>query len=154
MHKLSWNEVEDAIEKLSRKIISSGFSPDYIIGVTTGGLFPLAFLAKRLKINTILTVSAKKSKSKVVSIKHLPKVDLKNKKILLVDEIAESGRTLKKISEMLRKEYSVSDLKIATLAANKDVCEFWPDYYIIIEKGDWVIFPWEKEEFPPYNLKK
>ena len=74
--------------------------------------------------------------------------------ILLVDEIAQSGKTLHKISEIILQRYKANELKTATLAANGDVCEFWPNYFVLIEKGDWTMFPWEKEKFSKYDLKK
>lgn len=157
MNILSWKEVEDAVEELAQKIKQSTFNPDYMIGVTTGGLFPLALLAKRLKVKNILTVTAQKTKkgnTEIVTIKYLPEVNLHGKNVLLVDEIAQSGITLHKISEIMREKYGPRILKTATLAANGDVCEFWPDYSVLIEKGDWIKFPWEKERLSPYNLKK
>ncbi|OGK17812.1 hypothetical protein A2866_02295 [Candidatus Roizmanbacteria bacterium RIFCSPHIGHO2_01_FULL_39_8] len=155
MERLSWEEVEETADKLAEKIKESQFKPDYIIGVTTGGLYPLAMLAQRLEIKNILTITAKKSKKdkrEIVTINYFPDINLKDKKILLVDEIAQSGITLHTISEMILDRYKPSVLKTATLAANGDVCKLWPDYYLLIEKGDWIKFPWEKEEFSPYDL--
>ncbi len=153
MTKLSWAEVEEAVEKLADKIKASGFKPDYIIGVTTGGLIPLSLLSKKLNIEKILTASASsydKHEQKELTITYLPKIDLKNQKVLLVDEIADTGTTLKKISEIMVGQYKVAELKTATLGANKDKYTFWPDFSVVVEQGDWVIFPWEKEDFPEY----
>ena len=147
MIKLSWEDVEKIADKLVKKIKSSGFKPDYIIGITKGGLIPLSLLAKRLGIKKILTVSATLSKKdKKLKIIYAPNIDLKGKKVLLVDEIVETGTTLKKISKMLTDKYNVGELKTATLGMNKDRGKFHPDYYIIEEQGEWVVFPWENEK--------
>ena len=157
MKKLSWEQAEKVIEDLSNKIKASGFVPDYIIGVTTGGLIPLYFLAKKLDdINNILTISATsydKDRKKDLRIIYLPKVDLSGKNVLLVDEIVETGDTLKKISEIIVNQYKVGELKTATLGANTDKCRFYPDFYVIEEKGEWVVFPWENDDFPEYFKK-
>jgi len=153
MTKLSWEDVEKAIDELADKIEASGFKPDYIVGVTTGGLIPLSLLAKKLQIDKILTVSAssyEKDKQKELKITYLPEIDLSNKKILLVDEIAETGTSLKGITQAITDKYKLKELKTATLGVNKDKCTFWPDFYVIVEQGDWVVFPWEKENFPEY----
>lgn len=154
MIKLSWKDVEKTTDKLAKKIKASGFKPDYIIGITTGGLIPLSLLAKRLKIKRILTVSASISKKdKKLKIIYAPDIDLKSKKVLLIDEIVETGTTLKKISEMFTKKFNIGELKTATLGMNKDRGTFHPDYYIFEEKGEWVVFPWEDEEkFTKYNF--
>jgi len=73
-------------------------------------------------------------------------IDLRDKKILLVDEIVETGITLRKIVEMIKRKYNVSELKTATMGVNKDKCLFYPDYYVFFEQGEWVKFPWEKKE--------
>ncbi len=46
MTNLSWKGIEDSLEQLACKIKASGFLPDYIAGITRGGLIPLYFLAK------------------------------------------------------------------------------------------------------------
>ena len=157
MRKLSWEQAEKAIEELGDKIKVSGFKPNYIIGITTGGLIPLYFLAKQLDIDNILTVSAssyEKDKRKETVITYLPEIDLKNKKVLLVDEIAETGESLKKMKEAIVKKYKVGEIKTATIGVNKDKCTFEPDYWIITERGGWVVFPWEREDFPEYFVNE
>jgi len=154
MVKLSWEDIEKITDELANKIKVSGFNPDYIIGITTGGLIPLYFLAKKLDdIDNILTISATsydKDRKKDLRIIYLPKVDLSGKKVLLIDDIAETGDTLKKISEVIINQYKVGELKTATLGANTDKCKFYPDFYVVEEKGEWVVFPWEKDDFPEY----
>lgn len=149
MKQISWEEFELMSKKLSEKIIKNGFKPDYIIGITTGGLFPLALLAKYLKVKQILTFSAStsgKGENKKIKIIYSPKISLYNKKVLLVDEITESGITLKKIVEIINEKYKVGELKTATLGVNKDICIFYPNFYVFFEKGEWIKFPWEKDE--------
>jgi uncharacterized protein len=157
MKRLYWSEVEDAIEKLAEKIEQSQFKPDYIVGITSGGLFPLAFLVKRLKVKNIFTITARKVKEgdqEHLKIAYLPRIDLTGKKVLLVDEIAQSGTTLHALANTIRG-LGAETLKTATFAVNTDACEMWPDYYVLIEQGDWIMFPWEtKDEFPPYTLDK
>jgi uncharacterized protein len=157
MKPLSWDEVESAAEELANRIKESKFDPDCLIGVTTGGLFPLALLATRIKGKSIFTVTAKKVKDgdkETVTIANVPSFDLSGKAVLLIDEIAQSGETLNKMADAIKKECGVGILKTAALAANSDVCEFWPDYYVLEEEGDWIVFPWENgDEFAPYKLK-
>ena len=157
MQKLSWEQVEAAFDKLADQIKEAGFKPDYIIGITTGGLIPLYFLAKKLDINNILTVSATSyegQQQKTLRITYLPEIDLRGKRVLLVDEIADTGNSLKAVSDAVVSKYSVGELKTATLAVNKDRCKFYPDYHVLTEQGEWFVFPWEKEDFPEYFSPK
>ena len=79
MKKLSWEDIENIADELSKKILASGFMPDYIIGITTGGLIPLYFMSKKLNVSRILVVSAssyEKEQQKALEISYLPEVDL------------------------------------------------------------------------------
>jgi len=155
MKKLSWDDIEKITDELASKIKASGFVPDYIIGITTGGLIPLYFLAKRLDCLNMLTISVNsyvKDKKGDLKILYLPEIDLSNKNILLVDEIAGTGGTLKEISNILIDKYKVGELKTITLVVLKD-SQFYPDFYVLEEGSGWVVFPWDKHEFPEYFTK-
>lgn len=155
MRKLSWEQIEKALEELGDKIKSSGFKPDYIIGIAAGGLIPLYFLSKRLDMDNILTISVssyEKGKRKETVITYLPEVDLKNKKILLVDEISETGESLNKSKKAIFEKYKTDEIKTAAMVVNKDKCKVEPDYWIVAELGEWIVFPWEKEDFPEYFI--
>lgn len=147
MMRLSWKDIEDSIEQLIRKIKASGSLPDYIVGITRGGLIPLYFLANKLNINNVLTVSAihfdKDGTRGDFSITYLPQIDLKGKKVLLADDIADSGVTLKGVCEAMRTKYKGIDLKTVTIALDKTKSAFVPDYYAIEEKGEKIVFPWD-----------
>mgnify|MGYP003337022413 FL=1 len=156
MIRLSWQQVEDAAEQLARKIADSGFDPDCLIGITTGGLFPLAMLAKRIvgkRIYTVTTTRHFDGKDDWVTIEYMPIADLEGKSVLLIDEITHIGTTIQTVADRLRNDYKVGTLKTATLAANHDVTESWPDYHVLAEQGDWLLFPWENEqEFGDYDV--
>ncbi|OGN29926.1 MAG: hypothetical protein A3A33_01220 [Candidatus Yanofskybacteria bacterium RIFCSPLOWO2_01_FULL_49_25] len=161
MQKYSWEQTEPIFNQLAKKIKASGFVPDYIIGIASGGLIPLYFLAKRLDdINNILTVTADSyecpkpqlDRKKNLRILYLPEIDLSGKKLLLVDDIAESGDTLKFMLQAIIDKYRPQIVKTATLGINTEKCTFRPDFWIIEEKGDWVVFPWEDDDnWPEYK---
>ena len=159
MKNLTFEEVITISDKLAKKIIKSGFQPDYLVGIA-GGIFPLALLSKTLKIKNIFTLVVESegekykgtNRNKKSTIAFFPKLALENKNILLIDEITESGTTLHQIGEELQNRYPSCIIKTATLGVNKEKCTFYPDYYVFFEKGDWVTFPWEREGFPQYEL--
>ena len=156
MQRLSWSDVETAADLLTQKIRDSGFAPDCLIGITTGGLFPLAMLAKRFGDKSIYTVSTKRHYDGIkdwITITYMPTVDLEGKSVLLIDEVTHIGTTIQSVADILRAQYKVGCVKTATLAANHDVAESWPDFHVLAEIGEWIVFPWENEaEFPEYDL--
>ena len=48
MTKLTWEDIEKMTDELAMKIRAADFKPDYIIGIITGGLIPLYFMARKL----------------------------------------------------------------------------------------------------------
>lgn len=146
--KFSWQQIDELAEKLVNTIRASRFKPDYLVGITVGGLVPLVLLAKGLDINNVITVSANSydgNKRKALNITYLPKIDLSNKKILLVDEIVGTGETLKQISRILVDDYRVGMLKTAVMVVSKEECTFQPDFSVL-EVNKWIVFPWERKE--------
>ncbi len=144
--KISWEEVHNAARELARAVRESGYQPDYLVGIAVGGLIPVALLAEELSLYDIKTISARSYQGKVkgeVTAGDIPE-GLQGKKVLLVDDVAETGATLQKVSEILKRG-GVSELKTATLAVNTDTCTFMPDFYALGDTA-WIAFPWEKED--------
>jgi uncharacterized protein len=65
------------------------------------------------------------------------------KSVLIVDEVADSGRSLRLIKEHIM-ERGARQVKTATLFY-KNECTLKPDYYES-ETDCWVVFPWEIKE--------
>lgn len=145
---LSWGRIERLAMQLAEKIEASGFKPEILVGIAIGGLVPLALLARELDVRNVVTVTARSYDNKTklqgeIVISHMPEVHLRGKRVLLVDEMADSGGTLKVISGILTSRYEVDELKIATLVVNKENCTFPPDFSVL-SVDRWVNFPWEE----------
>lgn len=143
---LTWENVEFCVEAIAKKVRGSGFVPDYLVGISLGGLIPLALLAEELDIRNIVTFSAMSyqgTRRGYLQITYRPTVNLRGKNVLLVDEIADSGNTLFTIAEELTEDYRVGELKTAVLAINKEHCIKRPDFFSI-EDSRWIVFPWEE----------
>lgn len=152
-HILSWDEITRATDALGRTILASGYKPDYLIGIATGGLIPLSFLSKQLKQKNVLTISAHsyvRTEKGTLKITYMPAAKLRGKRILIIDEIAETGDTLQKICAAVAKKYKGAEVKTATIAVNTDRCKFYPDFYSLKTPGVFTLFPWEQHEFPEF----
>ncbi len=144
---ISWDKLEGLAAQLARAIKASGFKPDYLVGIAMGGLIPLALVAERLKVKNVATVSARsydektKKRGKLV-ISHVPRLQARGKKILLVDEIADTGETFKAVSKVLRKKCGAGDIKTAAIVVNTTRCRILPDFSVM-NVDRWVVFPWD-----------
>ncbi|MEM4021520.1 MAG: phosphoribosyltransferase [Nitrososphaerota archaeon] len=145
---LSWKDIEDLAEKLADSI-SAGYKPDVVVGILRGGATVAHLLSDFLNIRTIYPIGcnsyvdvAKRFSVKVYS--PLALSDLSGKRVLLVDDVADEGLTLKAVVEQEIAPKNPLEVKVATLHM-KPWCKFKPDYYVQMTDA-WIIYPWEKRE--------
>ena len=144
----AWEQTYSMLLKLAQKIRHDMFSPDIIVGVSRGGSPPAIVLSDLLENPEIANVKAEfylgveETKKKPV-ITQPVSVNVKGKKVLVVDDVADTGKSLRLVKTHLLGQGTKS-LKIATLYY-KPWSVTMPDYY---EKTthDWIIFPWERKE--------
>ena len=70
-------------------------------------------------------------------------VSVKSKKLLVVDDVADTGESLRLVRSHL-EEQGATEVKIATIYY-KPWSVIIPDYYEK-ETSSWIIFPWERKE--------
>jgi len=144
----SWDEIYSFCISLSRRIKRSRFKPDIIIGVARGGWPPARILSDLLENPNVANIRAEfyldiyKTREKP-RITQPVSIRVKNKQLLVVDDVADSGKSLKLVKEHLL-ERGASSVKTCTIYY-KPWSVITPDYYIKETKA-WVIFPWERRE--------
>lgn len=146
---LSWEDIEDAVYNVALKIQKSRFRPDVIIGVARGGLVPARLLADYLDVVSIGFIGVKfytsvGEKQEKPVITHPLTLSVNNLKVLLVDDIADTGKSLSLVSNILDM-HGARVIRSATLYV-KPWSILMPDYYHEVV-SEWIVFPWEKAEF-------
>jgi hypoxanthine phosphoribosyltransferase len=141
---ISWLEIHRALSILAERVRKE-YSPDTIISIVKGGLIPARIIGDLLGIDEIGYVGVKfykgvdkRGEKPFVTFTALPRLDYR--KILIVDDVIESGRTINTVVDLLSK-YNYSGLKSLALFV-KPWSPVKPDYYYeVVDK--WVVFPWE-----------
>ena len=140
-----WVEMRRDVNTLCREVLLDKFDPEVIIGLSRGGLTPGVMMSH------YLNKPFKPVKAALRDFpdweEYLPKKT--DKRVLIVDDICDSGDTFMKISEHInsRRENSTqTDIRFASLWWNNEV-EFEPHYYAQECAKDteniWIHFPWE-----------
>jgi len=120
---LNWNDVDRAINRLVASINSSEIKLDAVGGLPRGGLIPAVLLSHRLSIPFV-------SQANIASI---------TGNILIVDDICDSGKTLKKFK-------FEENVYTATLHW-KQSAEYQPNYFWeIAYENEWIVYPWENKD--------
>ena len=155
---LSWEEIENDVSLLADKV--SKFKPACIIGIANGGMIPATLLAKKLKVDKLLSCNFKSygednilrkdrehySTDYVKKVTFPPTGDFKDGKVLIVDDISDTGYTLQQVSDCINKLWLTSHFvpHVATLYY-KPKTTFMPDYTVKeFENDKWIVFPWER----------
>ncbi|MDQ1281507.1 MAG: uncharacterized protein QG670_2772, partial [Thermoproteota archaeon] len=69
-------------------------------------------------------------------------ISIEKKKVLVVDDVSDTGKTLRLVCEEMKKE--AVEVKVVTL-----YCKPWSEYkpdFCIKTTNAWIIFPWERCE--------
>ncbi|MCE4600226.1 MAG: phosphoribosyltransferase [Desulfurococcales archaeon] len=149
---VSWSEIVEWSRGLAGKIEASGYRPDVIVAVARGGYVPARLLADFLDVTNMLSVQsqhwveAAKAAERAI-LKYPYKVDLEGGKVLLVDDIVDTGETLLLARDFIEKEWNPGDLRIAALQWISPVAKFEPDYYYLeVKEWTWFQYPWTRLE--------
>jgi len=127
---------------LSDKIESR--NPEALLAIARGGLTLAHFIAMRLEMRALYSVNAisynETLKLDTIEIFNLPDLS-EYRRVMVIDDIADSGRTLNRVLQTLKKRYPSTCFESATLFF-KPEAEVIPDISLH-EAKEWITFFWE-----------
>jgi hypoxanthine phosphoribosyltransferase len=155
---IEWHQFHLMIDALADKIKQSDWKPDYIVGLTRGGLIPATILSHRLKAPLeTLKVSLRDGGQPEHNF-WMATDAYDKKKILIVDDLNDSGNTINWIMRDWMDSCHMEDpvwddvwghsVRVAVLFnSNDSAAKLTPSYYIhdLKEPKPWIVFPWENE---------
>ncbi|MHA2254387.1 MAG: phosphoribosyltransferase [Candidatus Kariarchaeaceae archaeon] len=141
----NWQDAYDKIFRLYEQLKNSKYEPDIIVGVARGGWIPARLIADFycLKVTANIKVEAYELIGETdVEAKITQDINIKvgGKKLLIVDDIADSGASLKVVLDKLKVD-NPAEIKTATLFY-KPHSVIKPDHFVE-QTNSWVVFPWE-----------
>ena len=167
----SWQEIEAQTHEILRQLQRDAWRPDYVVGLTRGGLVPATLISQYLEVPMeCLKISLRDSEHGPESnlwmaedafgyVMHDPMCSGNGrKKILIVDDINDSGATLNWIkndwpsgclpNDKRWEEVWGNNVRVATLVDNEaSKSELKISYSAVdlnkAEEDVWIVFPWE-----------
>ena len=145
----SWDEIYKIAKSTADKIKESGFHPDIIVAIARGGLVPARLLSDFLHVKDLISLKADHwgvtaAKDGQARISYGINSDLRGKKVLVVDDITDTGQSM-----MLSVEHvnALNPQEVRTAALYHLVdSKFKPDFYGYERDWAWIIFPWNYRE--------
>jgi hypoxanthine phosphoribosyltransferase len=148
---VSYDEYHSLIEKLAIKVHQSGWEFDTILCLARGGMRPGDILSRIFdKPLAIMSTSSYRADSGTVQghldIAHYittPQGEIAGR-VLLVDDLADSGHTLNQVVQLLKTKYkSITELRSAVIWT-KGLSAFAPDYSVeFLPTNPWIHQPFE-----------
>lgn len=138
---VTWDEVQSHCRALAEKILAGDKKFAKMLVITRGGMFPAGILARELEIRQIENVCIDTYDAQNIKVPTLLKRPSDDfcRDVLVIDDLADTGSTLKMVRDM------VSDSLIVTIFA-KPAGESLVDlFHEQVGQNVWVRFPWDTE---------
>jgi len=140
----SYETFVDDVKQLVKK--TEEFKPDALLAIARGGLTLAHAYAQATDNRNLFTINSilydgeiKRTHAKLVNLPELSG----HKRVLILDDIVDSGDTLKAVLYVLQERYPDIDFKSAALYYKKSA-DISPDY-ALHEAKSWIDFFWEKD---------
>ena len=147
---LTWQGFGTASRKLAEVIAADGFEPDLILSIARGGLFLAASLGYALAVKNLHVTNVEfydgvgTTLDMPVMLAPVPNaIDFSSKKVLITDDVADTGKTLKLVRDFCLD--TVAEVRSAVVYEKSQSlvkCE-----YVWKRTDEWINFPWSVE--PP-----
>ena len=123
------------------------FEPEILLAVARGGLTLAHLMSQAMDMRNLYTLNSihyeGDLKLDTFNIFNIPDVS-HAKKVLIVDDIVDSGETIREILKVLNEKFPNVEFRLATLFYKKTAV-LKPDYYIK-EANQWIDFFWEVDD--------
>ncbi len=162
---LDHEEVYSLTFKIVLNLLTNVNRVDTIIGVEKGGYYPakivhellsserilkianekFGFIPSKLDFDTVWVSRYEGEKGGQIKIKRWLNSSIREKNVVIVDDVSDKGDTLNFIHKRIKKEA----LSLHTMTLHiKEGTSFIPDFYAGKVKNDvWIVYPWEIESF-------
>lgn len=142
---LTYARFGEAVRELAQCVANDGYEPDMILSIARGGLFVAGALGYALDVKNLYVVNVEfyegvgKTLDMPVMLPPVPNVvDFSEKKVLIADDVADTGRTLELVRHFCKDH--VADVRCAVVYEKSHSlvkCE-----YVWRRTDQWINFPW------------
>jgi hypoxanthine phosphoribosyltransferase len=147
--RMTWDELGTGSKALAEHVAADGYRPDFILGISRGGLLVAGALAYTLGVKNTFTMSVEfytgvdERLEMPMILPPVPSlVDLHEARVLVADDVADTGQTLVLVRDFL--EGKVAEVRMAVLYEKPRStvrCEY------VWERTDrWIVFPWSADD--------
>jgi len=143
---VTFEEVYRMIRKVANDVKASAYRATTVVGLARGGWIPARIMCDFLGITDLVSLKVEhwlqtgKTKDEA-TIKYPLNTDFSGKRVLVVDDITDTGKSLITSTNYLRR-LNPNKMKVATMQYIP-MSQFKPDYFAEkVKVWTWFIYPW------------
>ncbi len=147
---LGWEGFGRAVRELAESIAGDGYEPDLVLAIARGGLFVAGALGYALSVKNIYVMNVEyytgvdERLPLPVVLPPVPDlVDLESARVLVADDVADTGHTLALVHDFCKGK--VADVRAAVLYQKPH--SVIDSEYVWARTDRWISFPWSSD--PP-----
>jgi hypothetical protein len=142
---LTWEAFGEASQALARVIADDGFRPDLILAIARGGMFVAGALGYALSVKNLYLMNVEfyngvgSTLDMPVMLPPVPSaVDFSEKKVLIADDVADTGKTL----ELVRGFIAGHVAEVRSVVVYEKPGSLVKCDYVWKHTDRWINFPW------------
>lgn|GEM_PF-120152 len=143
---VTWGEAIKLCYRLAKEVADSGYRPDVIVSIMRGGVVPALVVSDILNVDSFYALRVKhwgiaEEVYSVPVVEQLPQGKIEGKRVLVVDEVADTGKTLDvAVKELLKLRPAEVRSAVLHLKPSSVVI---PDYFADkLDRWVWIFYPW------------
>jgi len=151
---LGWDQFGDASRELAQDITNDDYVPDVVVAIARGGLLLAGSIAYALGVKNCGSVNAEfytgvgtRLPEPIMMPPLLDQASIVGKKVLLVDDVSDSGRTLAMVVQLLE----LTGAEVRTVVLYTKPGTVYEPTYTWRRTPLWITFPWSA--LPPVTAQ-
>lgn len=144
---VTWDDLDQLVSALADRL-SVGPKPDVVLAISRGGLVPAGMLGYRLGWRDMLLAAVVAYDDEhgfrgAAEFLQFPSDDqLRGKRVLIIDEVWDSGTTIAAVSERVRAAGGEPITAVLHYKPGKSRVDLTPDHFIV-ETDAWIVYPFK-----------
>lgn len=152
MIHLSWEDIEELVARL---VVDLPRDYDLLLVVTRGGMVPACLISEQTDIRNIVAAAVMFYSTNVgdplpdpVFLQFPADPLLYGKRILIIDDVWDTGRTIVAVKQRIEAAGGKADLAVLHYKPANSKFDARPDYYAEITDA-WIVYPWDPSRARP-----
>lgn len=145
---INWTDIEKLVSHLLEQLATDY---DNILVITRGGMVPACLISEKTNIRNIMVAAVmfyngeNRLAEKPLFMQFPADSQVQNRKILVVDDVWDTGSTIVAVRERLREAQAKPEVAVLHFKPqNNRYPGEKPDYYAE-ETNAWIVYPWDPE---------